>query len=74
MLARIAQARPMPDEQLIAHYKVIGMLGAGGMGGGYRATDKKRDREVASKCYWNPSTATKTLERLQRFSRSGIHD
>ena len=51
----------------LAHYRVTGALGSGGMGEVYRATDTRLDREVAVKVL--PGTFTTDPERLARFAR-----
>ena len=54
-------------EQFIAHYKVTGKLGAGGMGEVLRATDTKLNREVAIKVL--PEEFAADAERVARFQR-----
>ena len=49
------------------HYRVLGLLGAGGMGEVYRAEDTTLDREVAVKVL--PGEFTEDPERLARFER-----
>ena len=58
---------PLMSEKFIAHYKVTGKLGAGGMGEVLRATDTKLNREVAIKVL--PESFAQDKERLLRFQR-----
>ena len=64
---------PSPDPKSLAagtrlaHYEIVGLLGAGGMGEVYRAKDTKLQREVALKVL-PPDTAANP-ERRQRFER-----
>ena len=51
----------------LAHYKIIALLGKGGMGEVYRATDTKLGRDVALKVL--PSEFSGDLERTARFER-----
>src|SRR5215467_11781769 len=51
----------------IAHYKISGKLGEGGMGTVYRATDTKLGREVAIKIL--PEHFVMVPDRLARFTR-----
>ena len=48
-------------------YKILSLLGAGGMGEVYRARDMKLEREVAIKVL--PAEFTQDPERLARFQR-----
>jgi serine/threonine protein kinase len=53
--------------QRIGPYEVVSRLGAGGMGGVYRARDPKLGRDVAIKVL--PPAFTRDPERLTRFER-----
>jgi serine/threonine protein kinase len=53
--------------QAIAHYRITAMLGAGGMGEVYRATDTKLGREVAIKIL--PDVFAQDTVRMARFER-----
>jgi serine/threonine protein kinase len=55
------------DPQTIAHYRITGKLGAGGMGVVYRATDTKLGRDVAIKVL--PSKFADEPERMERLQR-----
>ena len=60
---------PAGDEapRTIAHYRISGKLGQGGMGTVYRATDTKLGREVAIKVL--PGFFAEDAERMARFTR-----
>jgi serine/threonine protein kinase len=51
----------------LAHYEVVGKIGAGGMGEVYRARDTKLGRDVALKIL--PEAFARDAERLGRFER-----
>ena len=59
--------RQMNPPALIAHYRITGELGKGGMGAVYRATDTKLNREVAIKVLAESFAADP--DRLARFTR-----
>ena len=56
-----------PQLSGIAHYRISGKLGEGGMGAVYRATDTKLNREVAIKVL--PDAFASDPDRLARFTR-----
>src|SRR5215467_2703503 len=51
----------------LAHYQILGPLGAGGMGEVYRARDARLDRDVAVKVL--PEQLAHTAQALARFER-----
>ena len=53
--------------QTLGHYRILELLGRGGMGEGYRAEDTTLGREVAIKVL--PQAFTEDPERLARFER-----
>jgi len=53
--------------QTIAHYRITGKLGQGGMGQVYRAVDTKLNREVAIKVI--PENLVEDADRMARFAR-----
>jgi serine/threonine protein kinase len=58
---------PMTPPSTIAHYRISGKLGEGGMGAVYRAIDTKLGREVAIKVL--PDAFAGDADRLARFTR-----
>ncbi len=63
-MSAIAHMSPQPS---IAHYRITGKLGEGGMGVVYRATDTKLNRDVAIKIL--PEACASDPDRLARFTR-----
>ena len=57
----------MSPLQSIAHYRIVGKLGEGGMGAVYRATDTKLNRDVALKVL--PEAFAEDPDRMRRFER-----
>jgi Tol biopolymer transport system component/predicted Ser/Thr protein kinase len=55
----------MSPQESIAHYRITGKLGEGGMGEVYRATDTKLNREVAIKVL--PEAFAQDADRMARF-------
>jgi serine/threonine protein kinase len=53
--------------QNLGHYRIVGKIGAGGMGEVYRATDTKLGRDVALKVM--PAEMARDADRLARFQR-----
>src|SRR5271156_2779910 len=67
-----APSRPLePEDEVdpvrVAHFKIAGRLGSGGMGVVYRAQDESLRREVALKLL--PAVSAGNPERRQRFLR-----
>ena len=67
MTADARDATNGDDPARVAHFRIIGRLGAGGMGVVYRATDEKLRREVALKVL--PASVATDPERRARFLR-----
>jgi len=58
---------PLPAGKTLAHYEILGDLGAGAMGEVYRARDTRLEREVALKVL--PADLACDEDRLRRFER-----
>ncbi len=57
----------MSPQQFIAHYRIVGKLGEGGMGTVYRATDTRLNRDVAIKVL--PDALANDPAYVARFTR-----
>jgi len=57
----------LPSGALLGHYRIVAMLGRGGMGVVYRAKDTQLGREVAIKVL--PDSLAQDPDRLARFNR-----
>jgi serine/threonine protein kinase len=53
--------------KMVAHYKILSAIGAGGMGEVYLATDTRHGRQVALKLL--PDHLTKDADRVRRFQQ-----
>src|SRR6476619_6656116 len=67
MLSVEVQAMAIPPDTRLGHYQIRSLLGAGGMGEVYLATDLSLHRKVALKVLHAELTTNEA--RLQRFKR-----
>ncbi|MCI0612204.1 protein kinase, partial [bacterium] len=58
---------PLSPGSKLGPYKIVALLGAGGMGEVYRAGDSRLGRDVAIKVL--PESVAKDSETLKRFER-----
>jgi serine/threonine protein kinase len=58
---------PVNIDDWLGHYRIVGLLGEGGMGRVYRATDHKLHRDIALKIL--PDAFLGDRDRLARFQR-----
>jgi serine/threonine protein kinase len=61
----MSTSRTLQPEDQVAHYRVVGPLGAGGMGEVYLAQDQTLERNVALKVL--PPDLVRSEERVRRF-------
>src|SRR5215472_2316076 len=62
-----ASLMPIAIGQQLGSYEITALLGKGGMGEVYRATDRKLKREVAIKIL--PDEFSRDAQRVRRFQR-----
>ncbi len=62
---------PLEVGTTLGVYEVLAAIGAGGMGGVYKARDTKLDRDVALKIL--PDAFVNDPERLARFQRESLN-